>query len=127
MQPPTTPFGPGAYGPQGDPAGLGGGDHGDADGDLPRRVRQASLVPQLREAPAPTPVFAPAAPGADARTPEQVRDRMAAYRDGWQRGGGPAPGSRRPLGTGFGGEFPAEPHHDLIDPMTTPRFEGDDA
>ncbi|MEU3424727.1 sensor histidine kinase [Streptomyces gardneri] len=127
VQPPTTPFGPGAYGPQGDPAGLGGGDHGDPDGDLPRRVRQANLVPQLREAPAPAPVSVPPAPGADARTPEQVRDRMAAYRDGWQRGGGPAPGSRRPLGTGFGGEFPAEPHHDLIDPMTTPRFEGDDA
>ncbi|MGW3323932.1 sensor histidine kinase [Streptomyces virginiae] len=55
--------------------------------ELPRRVRQASLVPQLREAPAPK---APAAsrtpeepPG---RSPEQARDRMAAYRAGWVRG-----------------------------------------
>ncbi|MFD3664962.1 nitrate- and nitrite sensing domain-containing protein [Streptomyces sp. NPDC058659] len=135
-RPTTTPVGPVAYGPQGVQGGLAGGDHGDGlaggehgdpEGDLPRRVRQASLVPQLREAPSPAPVSAPAASGADARTPEQVRDRMAAYRDGWQRGGGPAPGSRRPLGTGFGGgESPHASHHDLIDPMT-PRFEGDDA
>ncbi|MEU7072211.1 nitrate- and nitrite sensing domain-containing protein [Streptomyces narbonensis] len=122
----TSPYGSSAYGPRGDQGDPGGADHGDPEVDLPRRVRQASLVPQLREAPAPAPVSAPAAPGADARTPEQVRDRMAAYQDGWQRGGGPAPGSRRPLGTGFGGEFTDGQHHDLIDPMT-PRFEGDDA
>ncbi|MFI8513517.1 nitrate- and nitrite sensing domain-containing protein [Streptomyces sp. NPDC085460] len=75
---------------------------GAADGDagLPRRIRQASLVPQLRAAPAPDPVPPAVAPGSPERTPERVRDRMAAYRDGWQRGGGPAPGSRRPLGDG---------------------------
>ncbi|MFF7312387.1 nitrate- and nitrite sensing domain-containing protein [Streptomyces sp. NPDC008137] len=59
--------------------------------DLPRRVRQASLAPQLRdgrpEEPPPTP-----APRDDERTPEVVRDRMAAYRDGWARGGGGKPG-----------------------------------
>lgn len=58
--------------------------------DLPRRVRQASLAPQLRdkrpgEHPAP-------APRDDERTPELVRDRMAAYRSGWARGGGRQPG-----------------------------------
>ncbi|MER5965341.1 nitrate- and nitrite sensing domain-containing protein [Streptomyces sp. NPDC002057] len=84
----------------GHPAGPAG--RGDPEDELPRRVRQASLVPQLREAPAPAPVFVPSAPGTDARTPEQVRDRMAAYQDGWQRGGGAAPGARRPLGTGTG-------------------------
>ncbi|ULR48941.1 nitrate- and nitrite sensing domain-containing protein [Streptomyces deccanensis] len=62
--------------------------------DLPRRVRQTHLAPQLRERhtgqPPPT-----APPGAeDERTPELVRDRMAAYRDGWARGGGRAPGRR---------------------------------
>ncbi|MGW1010165.1 sensor histidine kinase [Streptomyces termitum] len=74
--------------------------HGDAEGDggLPRRVRQASLVPQLREAPAPDP--APEPPGAPKRTPEQVRDRMAAYRDGWRRGGAPAPGEPAPPAPG---------------------------
>ncbi|MEU0456034.1 ATP-binding protein, partial [Streptomyces sp. NPDC006129] len=59
--------------------------------DLPRRVRQASLAPQLRdgrpEEPPPTP-----ASRDDDRTPELVRDRMAAYRDGWARGGGRQPG-----------------------------------
>ncbi|MER6711734.1 nitrate- and nitrite sensing domain-containing protein [Streptomyces sp. NPDC000877] len=59
--------------------------------DLPRRVRQASLAPQLRdgrpEEPPPTPALRD-----DDRTPELVRDRMAAYRDGWARGGGRQPG-----------------------------------
>ncbi|MEU0400822.1 nitrate- and nitrite sensing domain-containing protein [Streptomyces sp. NPDC006197] len=98
-------------------------DRADTGSELPRRVRQASLVPQLREAPAPTPVPAPVAPGTDARTPEQVRDRMAAYRDGWQRGGGAAPGARRPLGTGFGTD--TGPGHGTA-PLD-PRSEGDDA
>ncbi|MEU0173671.1 nitrate- and nitrite sensing domain-containing protein [Streptomyces massasporeus] len=59
--------------------------------DLPRRVRQASLAPQLRER---RPEEQPSAPGPrdDERTPELVRDRMAAYRDGWARGGGRRPG-----------------------------------
>ncbi|MFC7845415.1 nitrate- and nitrite sensing domain-containing protein [Streptomyces sp. NPDC057382] len=59
--------------------------------DLPRRVRQASLAPQLREARPEEPPAAPA-PRDDTRTPELVRDRMAAYRDGWARGGGRRPG-----------------------------------
>ncbi|GGX03158.1 ATPase [Streptomyces malachitofuscus] len=60
--------------------------------DLPRRVRQASLAPQLREG---RHDGAPASvrhDGTDDRTPELVRDRMAAYRDGWARGGGRLPG-----------------------------------
>ncbi|KOV94897.1 ATPase [Streptomyces sp. NRRL B-1140] len=58
--------------------------------DLPRRVRQASLAPQLRDKrPEQPPV---PAPPDDERTPERVRDRMAAYRDGWTRGGGRQPG-----------------------------------
>ncbi|MFE2060826.1 nitrate- and nitrite sensing domain-containing protein [Streptomyces sp. NPDC059467] len=59
------------------------------DDDLPRRVRQANLAPQLRDPRAEEP--APA-PRRDERTPELVRDRMAAYRDGWARGGGRQPG-----------------------------------
>ncbi|MER6160946.1 nitrate- and nitrite sensing domain-containing protein [Streptomyces sp. NPDC001868] len=60
--------------------------------ELPRRVRQAHLAPQLREQR--TGQSASAAPSRadDARTPELVRDRFAAYRDGWVRGGGRAPG-----------------------------------
>ncbi|MFB8777564.1 nitrate- and nitrite sensing domain-containing protein [Streptomyces broussonetiae] len=60
--------------------------------DLPRRVRQASLAPQLR-AQRPEEPPRPSGPqGDDGRTPELVRDRMAAYRDGWARGGGRRPG-----------------------------------
>ncbi|MFD6168828.1 sensor histidine kinase [Streptomyces coeruleorubidus] len=59
--------------------------------DLPRRVRQASLAPQLREGRPDEPPPSPA-PRDDERTPELVRDRMAAYRDGWTRGGGRRPG-----------------------------------
>ncbi|MFD3309291.1 nitrate- and nitrite sensing domain-containing protein [Streptomyces sp. NPDC058694] len=59
--------------------------------ELPRRVRQASLAPQLREGRPDEP--AEAAPHKDdERTPEAVRDRMAAYRAGWTRGGGRTPG-----------------------------------
>ncbi|MFF6840108.1 nitrate- and nitrite sensing domain-containing protein [Streptomyces tanashiensis] len=116
-------------GSKGDPAGPYGPDgpvgHGDSENELPRRIRQASLVPQLRETPAPAPVSVPVAPGADARTPEQVRDRMAAYRDGWQRGGGAAPGTRRPLGTGFGTDSGHDPGRGPA-PLD-PRSEGDDA
>jgi anti-sigma regulatory factor (Ser/Thr protein kinase) len=65
--------------------------------DLPRRVRQASLAPQLRgHRPEENATSAHGSRRDDERTPELVRDRMAAYRDGWTRGGGRAPG--RPAG-----------------------------
>ncbi|MGR4879827.1 nitrate- and nitrite sensing domain-containing protein [Streptomyces sp. LARHCF249] len=55
--------------------------------ELPRRVRQASLVPQLRETPAhKAPEGARLAEDPPGRSPEQARDRMAAYRAGWVRG-----------------------------------------
>ncbi|MCM9077940.1 nitrate- and nitrite sensing domain-containing protein [Streptomyces spororaveus] len=55
--------------------------------ELPRRVRQASLVPQLREAPAPkAPASSRLPEEPSGRSPEQARDRMAAYRAGWVRG-----------------------------------------
>ncbi|MFE9630935.1 nitrate- and nitrite sensing domain-containing protein [Streptomyces sp. NPDC006463] len=55
--------------------------------ELPRRVRQASLVPQLRETPAPKPPADAGLPeDPPGRSPEQARDRMAAYRAGWVRG-----------------------------------------
>ncbi|MFI6932473.1 nitrate- and nitrite sensing domain-containing protein [Streptomyces sp. NPDC050287] len=68
-------------------------DDSPEDGDdLPRRVRQAHLAPQLRERPAEEPVRTSAPRTDDRRTPELVRHRMTAYRDGWARGGGRQPG-----------------------------------
>ncbi|MGW1091895.1 sensor histidine kinase [Streptomyces sp. NPDC002596] len=72
---------------------------GEGDSSLPRRVRQAHLVPQLREEPRPEPTRIDDGNGMDGpaeRTPEQARDRMTAYRNGWVRGGGAAPGTMAP-------------------------------
>ncbi|WP_431948823.1 nitrate- and nitrite sensing domain-containing protein [Actinacidiphila sp. bgisy167] len=76
---------PAATAPQEAPAGAG----------LPRRVRQASLAPQLRED-STTQTRTPAAAGSAAaaaddggereRSPEEVRDRMASLQRGWLRG-----------------------------------------
>ncbi|MEV7174855.1 nitrate- and nitrite sensing domain-containing protein [Streptomyces sp. NPDC093224] len=54
-------------------------------GGLPRRVRQASLAPQLKKAPSPAPADAPADQGAD-RDAEDVRTRMSALQRGWTAG-----------------------------------------
>ncbi|MFJ2766689.1 nitrate- and nitrite sensing domain-containing protein [Streptomyces sp. NPDC087300] len=76
-----------------DAVGPAPGTDAPADSDtLPRRVRQASLAPQLRER-RPAEEAPAAVPGEEGeRSPEQVRARMTAYRDGWARGGGPLPG-----------------------------------
>jgi anti-sigma regulatory factor (Ser/Thr protein kinase) len=58
-----------------------------ASGGLPRRVRQASLAPQLRDA-APERSTEPASGGNDdtERDADEVRNRMASLQRGWQRG-----------------------------------------
>ncbi|MFE2376322.1 nitrate- and nitrite sensing domain-containing protein [Streptomyces sp. NPDC059398] len=77
-QPPARPSAPRDPGPPrtGPPAAGPDG--------LPRRVRQASLAPQLRGAPAPA--AEPAAADGDERDPDEVRSRMASLQRGWQRG-----------------------------------------
>ncbi|MEV6997052.1 nitrate- and nitrite sensing domain-containing protein [Streptomyces sp. NPDC093982] len=67
-------------------------DDSAASDDLPRRVRQANLAPQLREGRPDEAAGTTASDDDGRRTPELVRDRMAAYRDGWVRGGGRRPG-----------------------------------
>ncbi|WP_431963467.1 sensor histidine kinase [Actinacidiphila sp. bgisy160] len=61
-----------------------------AGGGLPRRVRRASLAPQLLEPRAPERAPMPQDTGHDVpeRTAEQARSTMAAFRRGWVRGGG---------------------------------------
>jgi hypothetical protein len=81
-------FGPADFGAAGPgPAGFapGGMGEGDPDGaELPRRVRQANLAPQLRESPA-EPSLAPVAEIL-APTPEEARSTMTAIQHGWERG-----------------------------------------
>ena len=79
-------FGVGHPGP-GAPGSSGPGDLGAGDGDtsdLPRRIRQASLAPQLRDSPIdplPAPVAEVAGPA-----PEEARSMMTAIQQGWERG-----------------------------------------
>jgi len=64
------------------------GENGDIKG-LPRRVRQASLAPQLRDNPPPrrTTVASTAPPGGSAGpTPAEIRQTMSALQRGWQEG-----------------------------------------
>ncbi|WP_330456619.1 nitrate- and nitrite sensing domain-containing protein [Streptomyces sp. NBC_00820] len=56
---------------------------GPGTGSLPRRVRQASLAPQLKQQPARRPEPADRAADRDA---DEVRSRMASLQRGWQRG-----------------------------------------
>ncbi|MBC6458322.1 nitrate- and nitrite sensing domain-containing protein [Actinomadura sp. HBU206391] len=61
------------------------------EGELPRRRRQASLAPRLREEPSAPAPAAESEPGAGSgtdndRPPEALRSRMAAMQRGWQRG-----------------------------------------
>jgi signal transduction histidine kinase len=97
-----------------------GADLADLDDGLPRRVRQASLAPQLRESPdRPGPsadlgVLAEPPPtewsaAEHERSPEETRATMSAIQRGWERGrsvfdpaGGNGEGTPEP-GTGPGG------------------------
>jgi signal transduction histidine kinase len=107
--------GPASGGPaSGGPAsgGLGAGDFG--QGGLPRRVRQASLAAQLRDA---TAEVAPVQPAEDlwTRSPEETRSTVTAIQQGWERGrsvfdvpaAGPAGSAAPENGTGNGADAEA--------------------
>jgi signal transduction histidine kinase len=125
---PATPGASGAGGPAG-PAGQGrpagsGRPAAVAGSALPRRVRQASLAPQLREVRSESDQ-APNSGGNRERSADEVRDRMAALQRGWQRGRrtadvesgpGPAPGQDPHPGTGN------QPSTSV--PRTTPEGDG---
>jgi hypothetical protein len=55
-------------------------------GGLPRRVRQASLAPQLREPAAPAAADDAAGDSEPTRSPEQMRSMLSAFQDGMTRG-----------------------------------------
>jgi signal transduction histidine kinase len=75
-EPPARPA-PGGPAPSREPAPL-------SEDGLPRRIRQASLAPQLRERSTPPPDAAPASP-LD-RSPDEIRARMSALQSGTRRG-----------------------------------------
>jgi signal transduction histidine kinase len=91
---------------------------------LPRRVRQASLAPQLRDTPArpapsadlgilsePAPDWSPLEQAAPERTPEETRATMSAIQRGWERGRSvfdPAEGNGEPAAAGAGGPAATE-------------------
>ena len=78
---PAVPAGPGA--------GPGGNDgNGDIKG-LPRRVRQASLAPQLRDSPPPrqtTVASTGLSGGTQGPSPAEIRQTMSSLQRGWQEG-----------------------------------------
>jgi hypothetical protein len=92
---------------------YGAGDFADAD-SLPRRVRQASLAPQLREN---TTYGRPAANGdstaapesAAERSPEEARSTITAIQQGWERGRSLFDPSEKSTDTMTGPQSPAEP------------------
>jgi signal transduction histidine kinase len=76
------PVVPGDAGPG--PQAAAAGADGDLDG-LPRRIRQASLAPQLRADPPHRQTSAAASPGpAASLTPAEIRQTMSALHRGWQ-------------------------------------------
>ena len=92
-----------APGQPGGPGGAGGAGAGDAAGDanaLPRRVKQASLAPQLRADPPRRRTIVASGGPASGPTPAEIRRTMSALQRGWQEGrsqpsvnpgGGPVP------------------------------------
>ena len=79
---------------------------------LPRRTRQASLSPHLRDPGAGRPPGPPAPPATVpvARTPERARDLAASVQSAWQRSREtrpPDPAAGPPAGAGATGEPPA--------------------
>jgi hypothetical protein len=102
---PAVPGSAGSGGPNG-PAAPSSSEPG-ADGDLkglPRRVRQASLAPQLRDNPpprrttlassgapggvprSPAPSGSPGSPGSSGPSPDEIRQTMSSLQRGWQEG-----------------------------------------
>ncbi|WP_338022718.1 ATP-binding protein [Allosalinactinospora lopnorensis] len=86
------------------PEGVPGGRLPDTGGRLPRRVRQANLVPQLQDAPEET-ATGPAEP--QERSPEQTRSMMSALQSGWTRGRNEEPDQQHPTG-----DPPSQKEHD---------------
>jgi signal transduction histidine kinase len=69
------------------------------DAELPRRIRQASLAPQLRDSTGRIDTSTDSDP-ADTRSPEEARATVSAIQQGWQRGRSLFDPSAKPAVTG---------------------------
>ena len=65
---------------------------------MPRRVRRASLAPQLRDTAPPDPDEEKRPSGRSERSPERARSVMASMQGGWRRGRAESPPSPPPAG-----------------------------
>jgi hypothetical protein len=86
----------------GTPSDGGLGDADESYKGLPRRVRQANLAPQLRDA-APAPGSPKAAASGDNvanRSPDDIRNALSAMQRGWQQGRSATEGGTTDDGTG---------------------------
>ena len=103
--------------------GSAADDEGGSHQGLPRRTRQASLAPQLREAPPARPGIQVAAqarrsplaspPGADrpaSRSAEQARSLMSSVQRGWRSGRAAAQRSADQAGDPPAGRYRPEEH-----------------
>jgi signal transduction histidine kinase len=70
------------------------------DAELPRRIRQASLAPQLRDSSGRIDTSTDSDPADDARSPEEARATVSAIQQGWQRGRSLFDPSAKPAVTG---------------------------
>ncbi|MFE7117217.1 histidine kinase, partial [Streptomyces sp. NPDC057654] len=73
-------------GPAAEDDSTGGARRDEKTVALPRRVRQASLAPQLKNDPAGQAAAAGPADPEPERDADEVRARMASLQRGWQRG-----------------------------------------
>jgi signal transduction histidine kinase len=122
---PEPPVNPGVHAPppakppapQGRPVQLGrpegGGGEVTDEFDLPRRVRQANLAPQLRESPATETADNTGKRKAE-RSPDEIRDSLSAMQRGWERGRSdsaplPEPGTSQVNDAGDSSQPPQDP------------------
>jgi hypothetical protein len=90
------------------PGGTGAGEatraaDAEADPELPRRVKQANLAPQLRASPPQRQTTVVSAGPASGPTPAEIRRTMSALQRGWQEGRSQQAGSPPPPAEGMTG------------------------
>ncbi|HEU5159671.1 MAG TPA: nitrate- and nitrite sensing domain-containing protein [Streptosporangiaceae bacterium] len=110
----SPPGGPGSMAPA--------ADSGGSRPELPRRVRQANLAPQLRDAQIPDSLDP--GEGSDERSPEELRTMLSSIQKGWLRGRTAAEETDGGEGSDDVGSSSAEPATAAGQPGPSGRSEG---